>query len=136
MNRRNFLCVTTMTMWGVALLPGSGALAQQKPLKEQLVGTWTFVSATTKRPDGTPQWGSNPKGLTIFTADGHFTELIMRSDRQKFASNNRLQGTADDNKATVQGTISSFGTYTVDEARKRTHFESRVAHTQIGKAQR
>jgi Lipocalin-like domain len=42
----------------------------------------------------------------------------MRSDRAKFASNNRLQGTPDENKATAQGTISSFGTYTVDEGKK------------------
>jgi hypothetical protein len=94
------------------------AVAQPKTLKEQLVGTWAFVSATTKRPDGSPQWGSNPKGLTIFTADGHFSDHIMRSDRPKFGSNNRLQGTPEDNKATAQGTISSYGTYSVDEANK------------------
>jgi hypothetical protein len=117
MNRRNVLSLSLISALGLALLPGS-TIAQQRTLKEQLVGTWTFVSATTKRPDGSPQWGSNPKGLTIFTADGHFSEHVMRSDRPKFASNSRLQGTPDDNKATTQGTISSYGTYSVDEAKK------------------
>ena len=42
----------------------------------------------------------------------------MRSDRPKFASNNRLQGTPEENKAGVHGTISSFGTYSVNEANK------------------
>jgi Lipocalin-like domain len=42
----------------------------------------------------------------------------MRGDRPKFASNNRAQGTPEENKAVAIGTISSFGTYTVDEANK------------------
>ena len=62
--------------------------------------------------------GAPIRGLTIFAADGHFSGHVMRSDRAKAASNNRIQGTPDENKATAQGTISSFGTYTVDEAKK------------------
>jgi hypothetical protein len=117
MNRRSILSISAMTALGLALVP-SGTVAQQKSLKDQLVGTWTFVSATTKRPDGSPQWGSNPKGLAIIADNGRFSESIMRSDRTKFAANNRLQGTPDDNKVTAQGTISTYGTYTVDEAKK------------------
>jgi hypothetical protein len=117
MNRRSILSLSAITALGFALLPGS-AVAQQRSLKEQLIGTWTFVSSTGKLPDGSPLWGSNPKGLLIFTENGRFSSHIVRSDRKKFASNNRLQGTADDNKATAQATISSFGTYTVNEANK------------------
>jgi Lipocalin-like domain len=117
MNRRSIFTSATITVLGLALLPTS-TIAQQKSVKEQLVGTWTFVSATTKRPDGSLQWGSNPKGLAIYTDNGRFSESVMRSDRTKFAANNRLQGTADDNKAAVQGTISTYGTYSVDEAKK------------------
>jgi hypothetical protein len=119
MNRRSIFNFSAMTVLGLALVP-SGTVAQQKSLKDQLVGTWTFVSATTKRPDGSPQWGSNPKGLAIFADNGRFSESIMRSDRTKFAANNRLQGTPDDNKVTAQGTISTYGVYTVDDA-KRTY---------------
>jgi hypothetical protein len=42
----------------------------------------------------------------------------MRSDLPKFAANNRQDGTAEENKAIVQGSISYFGTYTIDEAAK------------------
>jgi len=102
---------------GVALLP-SNVVGQQKSIKEQLVGTWTFVSSTTKLPDGSPAWGTNSKGLLIFTENGYFSSQIVRSDLPKFASNNRAQGTPEENKAIVQGSIATFGTYTVDEAKK------------------
>src|SRR5437879_1446686 len=114
MNRRHILSLSVITALGLAVLPN--ALAQQKSLKEQLIGTWTFVSSTTKNADGSPLWGSNPKGLIIFTDNGRFSSHTMRGDRPKFASNNRGQGTPDENKAVAIGTISSFGTYTVDEA--------------------
>src|SRR5262245_1156116 len=41
---------------------------------------------------------------------------VMRSDRPKYASNNFAEGTAEENKATAQGTITYFGTYSVSEA--------------------
>jgi Lipocalin-like domain len=49
----------------------------------------------------------------------------MRSDRPKFSSNNRLQGTPDDYKLMGHGTIATFGKYTVDEEKKafRVRFE-------------
>src|SRR5436190_18462946 len=100
------------------LLLGSAVPANSQNLKQQLVGTWTFVSSTTKLPDGSPAWGTNPKGLLIFTEDGHFSSHIVRSDIPKFASNNRAQGTPEENKAVVHGSIGTFGTYTVDEAKK------------------
>jgi hypothetical protein len=117
MNRRTILSICTMTASGLVLLTGSAA-AQQKSLKDQLIGTWTFVSSSTKNADGSPLWGANPKGLIIFTDNGRFSSHTMRGNRPKFASNNRGQGTPDENKAVAIGTISSFGTYTVDEANK------------------
>ncbi len=118
MNRRMALALTTALLsLGLAFAVGD-ATAQQKTLKEQLVGTWTLVSSTTKSPDGSPLWGANPKGLIIFTDNGRFSSHTMRSDRPKFASNNRAQGTSEENKAVALGTISSFGTYTVNEANK------------------
>ena len=105
-----------------ALVLGTGLLAdgaaQQKTLKDQLIGTWTFVGSTGKNPDGSPIWGANPKGLLIFTDNGRYSSHIVRSDVPKFAAKNRLQGTPDENKAAVHGSIGTFGTYTVDEASK------------------
>src|SRR5262252_551290 len=108
----------TMVALASLALPSTNAVAEQKTLKEQLVGAWTFVSSTTKLPDGSPSFGSDPKGLLIFTVDGRYSNQIHRSDLPKFASKNRLQGTPDENKAVVQGSVSSFGTYSVNEADK------------------
>ena len=100
----------------VASLFTDDAGAQQKTLKEQLVGTWLFVSTTVKLADGNPVYGSNPKGLLIITENGFYSTHIVRADVPKFAANNRLQGTPEENKAAVHGSIASWGRYTVNEA--------------------
>jgi hypothetical protein len=117
MNRRIILSLSAITALGLALLPGS-AVAQQKSLKDQLVGTWTIISATTKLPDGSLAWGPNPKGLYVFTENGYYSSHLLRSDRPKFASNNRATGTPAENKAAVLGNSSNYGTYSVNEANK------------------
>src|ERR1700687_5748924 len=114
---RGTLRVIAITILGLNLLP-SDSLAQQKSLKDQLVGTWKFVSSTTKLPDGTSAWGSNPRGLVIFTNNGWYSSQIMRSDRPKFTSKSRATGTPEENKAAAAGAIASFGTYSVNEADK------------------
>jgi hypothetical protein len=106
---------TSDVMKAPPLLSGS-AIAQQKSLKEQLVGTWTFVSSTAKLKDGSPAWGANPKGQLSLDANGRYFGIIVRSDLAKYASNNRMQTSPAEDKATVQGAIAFFGTYTVNEA--------------------
>ena len=66
--------------------------------------------------------GPQPKGMLIFTADGHFSQVHVSGDLPKIASNNRLAGTDADNKAIVHGSLALFGTYTVDEAKKTLTF--------------
>jgi hypothetical protein len=67
------------------------------------------------RPDGSkiPTFGDNPKGIIIFTSEGRFIYLFSRGDLPKFTSNNRNTGTPEENKAVVQGSIATFGTYSV-----------------------
>ena len=117
MNRRTILSLSAITTLGF-VLPPSNAAGQQKSVKDQLAGTWTVVSSTTKLPDGNLAWGSNPKGLYIFTDNGRYSSHLLRSDRPKFASNNRATGTPEENKAAVLGNSSNFGTYSVNEANK------------------
>lgn len=120
----------TLTFTTVAFLcmgigvPTSDALGQQKTLQEQLVGTWTYVSVDTVRPDGSREamYGPNPQGLVIFDSNGRYALVNARSDLPKFASNNRTQGTAEDNKAVVQGSIAHFGKYAVNEAERTITF--------------
>ena len=101
-------------------MPQSAA-SQQKSPREQLVGTWTLVSWGQRNADGTTfqQFGENPKGIAVFDAGGHYVITVMRSDRAKYAIDNfgqLAQATVDENKATAQGTITYFGTYSVNEA--------------------
>ena len=79
----------------------------------------------------------NPKGLLIFTDNGRYSSHIVRLDVPKFAAKDRLQGTADENKAAVQGSIGTFGTYTVDEANKSftVRFEAKKKGNNTGKEQ-
>jgi Lipocalin-like domain len=122
MNRRNILGIGAMVA-GLTMLP-AGAPAQQKSIKDQLVGTWTLLLSDNIKDDGThvPGYGPNPEGMLMFSPDGHYSLQIIRIGRPAFASKNRLGGTADENKAAVQGMISHFGTYAVDEAGKTVTF--------------
>jgi hypothetical protein len=117
MDRRTALTSTMLLCAGFALAT-SEATAEQKSLKDQLVGAWTVVTSTTTLPEGSSAWGPNPKSLYIFTENGRYSSHLMRSDRPKFGANSRVKGTAAENEAAVHGAISSFGTYSVDEANK------------------
>jgi hypothetical protein len=94
------------------------AVDQPQSLKEQLVGTWTLASWEQKKGDGTKvrRYGENPVGIAFFDAGGRYIVTVMRSDRDKYASNTLWQGTAEENKATADGTITYFGTYSANEA--------------------
>src|SRR5262245_23462536 len=61
-------------------------------------------------------YGPSPKGTMMADANGRFSITVLRSDLPKFASNNRMSGTPEENKAIVQGSIAYFGTYSIDEA--------------------
>lgn len=104
----------------VFALSGAEAVAQQKSLRDQLIGAWAFVVAENTAPDGTKSFpfGETPKGLLIFTPENHFSYIHIASEVPKIASNNRLTGTADEVQAIMRGSISVFGTYAVDEEKK------------------
>ena len=94
--------------------------ATAQTLKTQLIGTWDFVVAEVKAPDGKKSFpfGESPKGILIFTPDGRFAQIHIASDLPKIASNNRLTGTPEEYADIMRRSLSVFGTYTVDEAKK------------------
>lgn len=119
MNSRTVLGVMTSMVLCTGIVLSSGfATAQQKSLKEQLIGTWTIVSNDNVAPDGTKRqlFGPNPKGILVLAANGHYTQIIVHPDRPNFKVNNRLEGTPEENTAAVHGTTATFGTWSVDEA--------------------
>ena len=96
------------------------AIAQHDTLRQQLVGTWQYVSVDVVRPDGTrlPLYGAAPRGLASFDADGSYLLMTARSDLPRFTFNDRTLGSAEENEAIVHGSIAHFGTYTVNEEEK------------------
>jgi Lipocalin-like domain len=114
-----------ITVAGLALALSLGNAAAQQGLREKLIGTWTFVVAEITAPDGKKSFpfGETPKGLLIFAADGHFSQIHIASDVPKIASNNRLNGTAEEYAAIMRRSLSMFGTYKVDEAKRTVTFE-------------
>ncbi|MEO8656484.1 MAG: lipocalin-like domain-containing protein, partial [Ramlibacter sp.] len=124
MNRLRRLLTSIPVLFLVTAWPSGDAAGQQKSLNDQIVGAWTYVSVDTVRQDGSrvPMYGSNPQGVVIFDDSGHYALVNARSDLPRFASNNRSQGTPEEYKAVVLGSIAHFGTYIVNEADKTITF--------------
>ena len=123
MNRRTTLVMTIIALlcFGLILPPG-GAVAQQKTLKEQLIGAWTLVSNDTIAPDGTKQqtFGANPTGILILDAGGRYAVVTGQPDRPKFkaTSNFRSAATVEEWAAAARAFAANFGTWSVNEADK------------------
>jgi lipocalin-like protein len=95
---------------------------------KDLVGAWIAISNVAEQGGVKSEpYGTNPQGMLIFEADGRYGLILSRKDVPKFASNSRTNGTPDENKAVVQGTISHFGRYTVSP-RQEYHIPHRTEH--------
>jgi hypothetical protein len=111
--RRIIVPLLVSTLGSVCLigLP-SIALAQTAA---DLVGTWANVSNVNVRQDGSKVelFGPHGTGMAIFESNGRYMVINVNPDVPKFASGSRAQGTPDENKAAVAGSIAHYGTYTV-----------------------
>jgi hypothetical protein len=81
-----------------------------------IVGTWTLAHADKILPDGkqVADYGADPHGIAIFTDDGRYVVEIFRSNRTKFASNDRANGTPEEYRDAIMSTSAHFGRYSVD----------------------
>ena len=110
-------------VWMVGLaLASVMPLASAQALSQQIVGTWLPVSQYVDQ-DGkkVEPFGSSPKGMVVYDANGRFVLVLQRGTLPKFASNNRMTGTPEENKAVVQGSIGYFGRYKVDDKEGKIH---------------
>src|SRR5512144_3192107 len=101
----------------VAALACSGVgMSWAEGLGQRIVGTWLPVSQYVDQ-DGKKlaPFGTQPKGIVIYDSGGRFRLILQRSTVPKCATNNRLTGSADENRAIVQGSIAYFGRYSIDE---------------------
>ena len=142
MNRRATLAMTTTALLCLTVgLSASDSLAQQKSLKEQLVGTWTLVSSDQVMPDGSKlkQFGANPKGINVFDANGRFFLMIASADNSKIASKDPSRKTnSEEVGGLIVESIAYYGTYTVNEAERDAvlHLEASTFPNQIGTVQK
>jgi hypothetical protein len=95
--------------------------AQGKSLKDQLVGTWIYVSSTGKRDDGSAVQRPSLQGAVTYTADGRFHFITTRTDAPKYASSDPSRPSPEEAMAIASGSIAYTGTYTVDESTKTIH---------------
>jgi hypothetical protein len=124
MNRsaRRFTGTFAAVILLASALPVAVSYAQShaRTLKEEIVGTWTPVTQYVDQ-DGKKlePFGSNPKGIVVYDGNGRFVLVLQRATLPSFASSNRMTGTAEENKAIVQGSIAYFGTYVVNENERK-----------------
>lgn len=114
-------CTTVATTIVTALaFCSSSAFAQQKTLKEQIVGTWNLTSWEQTYSDGRKDksFGASPTGVNTFDSNGRFSVIFINPDVPKIASKDRVKPTPEEAMAVAKGVIAYYGTYTVEEQSK------------------
>ena len=120
MKRRYALALCAIALLSIpALLDTS--MAQGKSLKEQLMGTWIYVSSTGKRDDGSAVDRPPAQGALTYTADGRFHFITVRTTVPKYASNDPSRPSPEEAMAVASGVVAYTGTYTLDESTKTAH---------------
>jgi len=95
---------------GLSLALPAGA----ENFQQKLAGTWILESVVNEIDGNKVEpFGPKPLGYFIFTSDGHYSFQIVRPDRMKFASNNRVKGTPEEYKQAYEGIVTIFGTYKI-----------------------
>lgn len=111
----------------MCLGPGHvSAQSSKATLKDDLIGTWLLVSSAQTTPDGTKfePYGTKPKGILTLDAHGNFAQIFLRDDLPKV--DRRTDGTPEQRRAIVEGSLAIYGTYTVDEPTRtiNMHYEA------------
>ena len=120
MNSRCVIALCAITLVTIAAFP-NGSVAEGTSLKDQLVGTWIYVSSTGRRDDGSNVQRPSLQGAVTYTADGRFHFITTRTDAPKYASSDPARPSSDEAMAIASGSIAYTGTYTVDEGTKTIH---------------
>ncbi|MEU7631511.1 lipocalin-like domain-containing protein [Nocardia sp. NPDC049220] len=93
-------------------------------LRNILVGAWRLVSyKATDIESGevvTP-FGSRPRGLIMYTADGHMSAQIMHPERPNFRAGRLEEGLPEELSAAAVGYMAYGGSYEVLEADRVVH---------------
>jgi Lipocalin-like domain len=101
--------------------PPRDPLAPHQPalraITARFCGTWRLMSWTIEQADGARvahPMGPDPLGQIMYRPDGQMSVALMRSDCQKFASDNLTAATPDEAKTALEGYLGYCGAYEID----------------------
>ena len=132
MKRTSIVGIFSIATMASVLMPLT-VMGQQKSLKDQLVGTWIYVSSTAKRDDGSNVPRPSLQGAVTYTADGRFHFITTRTDAPKYASGDLARPSPEEAMAIASGSIAYTGTYTVEGDKWTTTVD--LSHNEILKRQ-
>lgn len=106
-------------LYGVILtmLAGLATRDTAEPVHEfPLQGSWTLVAADKLLPSGVlaRDYGENPKGRLIVDSQGRYSLQIFKSERLRFATDSKADGSVDEFKSAVMGSSTHYGTVAID----------------------
>ena len=114
MNRRSALHFLWLPLTALAFTGSAFAQSNQT-----VVGSYQPVTV--------PAFGDNPRGQMILTADGRYSIVLARATMPTIAGGARTKGTAEENKAVVDGSIAHSGRYTIDDGGKSISFHTETS---------
>lgn len=110
----NRLIGTTLAMLAGLAARDASAAGPASPLR----GTWALVAADKILPGGgvVRDYGERPKGRLIVDAAGRYSLQIFKSERLRFGTDSKADGSADEFKSAAMGSSTHYGTITIDDA--------------------
>lgn len=97
--------IAVVAVAGVLQVPSARAQAADRQTdRERLIGAWHLEHINSPGPDGKPSDIPQPKGMLIYTRDGHVSVQLMYPQSASSVSNEYVRS----------GYEASFGSYTVD----------------------
>ena len=108
---KHLMSGVTLAMLAGMATPAAAA-AEQFPLQ----GTWTLVAADKILPGGerARDYGEAPKGRLVVDGDGRYSLQILKSERLRFATDSKADGSADEFESAVMGSSTHYGTIEID----------------------
>jgi hypothetical protein len=106
MSSRPFIVViAAMAFSSFAYAQSARKISGDTGAKEKLIGAWHLVHIDAPGPDGKSMPIPQPKGMLIYTRDGHMSVQLMYPESANTLSNEYV----------LNGYEASFGDYDVDE---------------------
>jgi len=90
---------------GVLLTMAFTLSSSAQTAREKLIGAWHLVRIDAPGPDGKPASGQQPRGMLVYTRDGHMSVQLMYPPSADTLSNEYV----------LKGYEASFGSYDADE---------------------